>query len=106
MGYFNNYNLGEQMVFEGLVGLGVAFLLAPVFAEWAKLRHKAEKGFNWYAVAGVFFLFAATFGAVPSVGATGILGMVAPLGVVFEIIGWLFGLIGTIFVAYEMLLEK
>jgi len=94
------------MVFEGLVGLGVAFLLAPVFAEWAKLRHKAEKGFSWFAVAGAFFLFAATFAAVPSVGVTGILSVVAPLGTVFEIIGWLFALIGAVFIGYETLLEK
>jgi hypothetical protein len=94
------------MVFEQVLWLGVAFLLAPVFAEWAKLRHKAEKGFNWFAVAGAFFLFAAVFYGIPSVSAGGVLAVVAPLGQVFEIIGFLFALIGTIFVAYEALLEK
>jgi uncharacterized membrane protein HdeD (DUF308 family) len=94
------------MVFEQVLWLGLAFLLAPVFAEWAKLRHKAEKGFNWFAVAGAFFLFSAVFVGIPSVGTTGVLGVVAPLGQVFEIIGFLFALIGTIFIAYEALLEK
>jgi len=94
------------MVFEGLVGLGVAFLLAPVLAEWAKIRHKAEKGFNWFAVSGAFFLFAASF-TIPSISGSGaIISVVAPLGTVFEIIGWLFGLIGAVFIGYETLLEK
>jgi len=94
------------MVFEQVLWLGLAFLLAPVFAEWAKLRHKAEKGFNWFAVAGAFFLFSAVFAGVPSVMTGGVLAVVSPLGQVFEIIGFLFALIGTIFIAYEALLEK
>ena len=94
------------MVFEQVLWLGLAFLLAPVFAEWAKLRHKAEKGFNWFAVAGAFILFSAVFSGVPSLSAGGVLAVVAPLGQVFEIIGFLFALIGTIFIAYEALLEK
>lgn len=94
------------MVLEGLMYLGIAFLLAPVFAEWAKIRHKAEKGFNWFAVAGAFFLFAASF-AIPSIsGTSAIISVVAPLETVFEIIGWLFALIGAVFIGYETLLEK
>jgi len=92
------------MVFEGVVGLGIACLLAPAIAEFAKLRHKAEKGFSWMAVAGVFFLFSATFAYVPSM-----LGAVLTslyLAELFSVVGWVLALIGTLFVGYEMLFEK
>lgn len=94
------------MVFEGIVGLGVALLLAPAIAEYGKVRHKAEKGFNWLAVAGVMFIFAASF-AVPVIATEGAwLSAVKDVGPVFQILGWLFALIGVIFVGYEALLER
>lgn len=90
-------------IFEGLLGLGIALLLAPAIAEYAKIRNKAERGFNWLAVSGVFFLFAGTFDApVASVW----LGAIAPLGWVFQVLGWIVALIAAIFVAYEALLER
>ncbi|MFQ6056456.1 MAG: hypothetical protein ACE5J3_10805 [Methanosarcinales archaeon] len=96
------------MVFEGMVGLGIALLLAPAIAEYAKLRHKADKGFAWLAVAGVFFLFASSFAVATKVG-----GYIDPslatwgaIGSLFEVIGWILALIGTLFVGYEVLLEK
>jgi len=92
-----------MVLFEGLVGLGIACLLAPAIAEWAKFRGKADKGFNWIAVAGVFFLFAGVTGAATSL-APYLAGI--PVAAVFEILGWLFALIGTIFVGYEVLVEK
>jgi hypothetical protein len=95
------------MVFEGIVGLGVAMLLAPAIAEYAKLRHKAEKGFSWVATAGVFLIFSAAFTVLPSISSpTGWLSVVQPVGAIFEVVGWLFALIGVLFIAYEVLLEK
>jgi len=91
------------MVFEGVIGLGIACLLAPAIAEFAKLRHKAEKGFSWLAVAGVFFLFSATFATVTAV--VPMLGQLF-LEPLFQVIGWVLALIGTLFVGYEMLFEK
>lgn len=94
------------MVFEGLVGLGIACLLAPAIAEFGKFRKNAEKGFNWLAVAGVFFLFGGSFASVGALstylGASIVLG----LADLFSIIGWIFALIGTIFVGYEVLVER
>jgi len=96
------------MVLElsGLATLGIAFLLAVALAEWAKFRNKADKGFNWIALAGIWFLFAGTFSMVTSLGsylgATTFLG----IGSIFEIVGWIFALIGTLFAAYEVLVEK
>jgi hypothetical protein len=88
-------------LFEGTLGLGIGFLLAVAFAYYAKF--KAEKGFNWLGVAAVFFLFSAAF-AAPAVGKY--LSSVSILQEIFELLGWLFALIATVFVAYETLLEK
>ena len=89
-------------LFEGTLGLGVGFLLAVALAYYAKF--KAEKGFNWLGISAVFFLFSATF-AAPAVG-TYLGSNINFLRDIFELIGWLFALIATVFVAYETLLEK
>jgi len=87
----------------GVLEWGIALLLGVALAEYSKFRHKAEKGWSWIATAGVLFLFAGVFPAT----ITSFLTFGAyTLGTVFEVIGWLFALIGTLFVAYEVLLEK
>jgi hypothetical protein len=101
-----NFLLGEQWMalFDGTtLQLGVGFLLAVALAEYAKLRHKSEKGFAWLGVSAAFFLFSAAF-AAPAVGLY--LGSIAILQQIFELLGWLFALIAVIFVAYESLMEK
>ena len=94
------------MVFETLVDVGLALIAAVALAEWGKFRNKAEKGFNWLALGGVWLLFA---GVTISGGSTfTVLGNVPldQIGNIFGIIGWLFALIGTLFAAYEVLVEK
>jgi len=91
------------MVLDGLVGLGVALLLGTALAEYSKFRHKAEKGWNWLSLGGVLFLFAGSFSVAGSLG-----NIVGPaiwsgLSSLFEVVGWLFALIGAFFVAYEIL---
>jgi len=95
-----------MVLFEGVVGLGIACLLAPAIAEYAKLRSKADKGFAWVAVAGVMFLFAGTFSGATALNTYLGASIVGSLADLFAIIGWLFALIGTIFVGYEVLIEK
>lgn len=90
----------------GIISVGVALLLAPVLAEYAKLRHKADKGFAWLAVAGVFFLFTGTFTTAVTLGDYVGVATWGTIASIFEVIGWLLALIGTIFVGYEILLEK
>ena len=98
------FSLGEMMaVFEGTLGLGIALLLAVALAEYAKVRHKSEKGFSWLGVSAAFFLFSGAFTA-PAVGQY--LSQISILDGVFQLLGWLFALIAVIFVAYETLLEK
>jgi hypothetical protein len=95
------------MVFllEGLTGLGVAFLLGVALAEWAKFRVKAERGFNWIALAGVWFIFAGSL-QVSSLGNFIGAGTAAGIGSIFDVAGWIFALIGTLFVFYEVIVER
>ena len=97
---------GKMAVIEDLVLLGLAFLLAPVFAEYSRIRKKAEKGFNWLAAAGILFLFAGTMGTsiMPAT-------LAATLGELyirelFYVVGWVFALIGAVLGAYEVLAKK
>lgn len=87
------------MVAETLY-LGVGFLLAIALAQYAKV--KSTKGWQLIAVAAVLFLFSATW-AAPAV--EGYLASIALLRELFELLAWLFVLLGAIFVAYETLLE-
>jgi hypothetical protein len=103
------------MVFliEGLAGLGIASLMIVAFAEWGKFRAKAEKGFNWIGLAGIWFLFAgaieiasASSGAMPNIATYLGAGVTNSIFAIFQIVGWIFALIGTLFAAYEVLVEK
>ena len=94
------------MVFEGLIGVGVALLLGTALAEFSKFRHKSEKGWSWIALGGAWFLFAGTFTASSVGSLIGAPAVWAGIGQVFEVLGWLFALIGAVFVAYETLIVK
>ena len=91
-------------MWEGAVGLGIACLLAAAIAEYAKLRRRSERGFNWIAVAGIFFIFAGTF---PVSGLSTYIGgeLTGNLSGFFGLLGWIFALVGTLYVAYEILLR-
>jgi hypothetical protein len=93
------------MVFEGLVGLGVAILVGLALAEYAKWRAKAARGWSWLAVAAVWFIFAGALPLVPALSGVLVWGAYS-LADIFSVIGWIFALIGTLLVAYEVLVEK
>lgn len=94
------------LIFEGLTGLGIAAILVVALAEWGKFRMKAEKGFNWIALSGVWFLFAGTFTPGSILSAYLEPANWVTFGSIFEVVGWIFALIGTLFAAYEVLVEK
>jgi len=93
-------------IFGGLIDLGIAFLLAAVFAEYLKFRNVAKKGFNWLVLAGLLFLFAGTFTVTTTLSTY--LGFQVWKGLeqLFEILGWVFALVGTLFALYESFVEK
>ncbi len=85
------------------VWFAVATLLAPVFAEYAKIRVKAEKQFNFIAAAGIFFLLALGFNAsffTALAGGAEVWGMY-----LFEFLGWLFLLVGVLWAVFAGLLK-
>jgi len=90
-----------MVIFEGALGLGIGFLLAVALAQHAKI--KSGKGMQLIAVAGVLLLLSAAWG-ITAVG-TYLGTQINLLKEVFELLAWLFVLIGAIFVAYETLLE-
>ncbi len=78
-----------------LLWLGIALLLAPVFAEYGKIKKKGDKGFLWMGAGGALYFLAAAF-------KLGIVGMeMAELAwgaTLFSVIGLIVTLIGAIFV--------
>ncbi len=86
------------MVFEmTLLGIGLALLLAPAFAEWGKIRTKVDKAFMWIGTGGVMYLMAAVFsmGIGFDLGAN-IFGAAGWGVVIFSVIGLIAVLIGVV----------
>jgi hypothetical protein len=95
------------MVFAlNLVDVGVALMFIYALAEYAKYTRAARKGFSWLALSGVFLVFAGTFGVATTLGTYLGTAVWEGLGQLFEVLGWLFALIGTVFIAYEVLVER
>lgn len=94
------------MVFTALIDASVAVFILVALAQYAKIRDKSERGYNWLAAGGVLLLFAGLFAVAPALG--NLIGSTiwSGLGNVFEIVGWLFALVGVVFVAYETVVEK
>ncbi|MDD5416545.1 MAG: hypothetical protein PHU12_01060 [Candidatus Aenigmarchaeota archaeon] len=78
-----------------LTWLGIALLLTPIFAEYGKIRAKADKGFLWMGAGGALYLLAAAF-------KLGIDGMtLSALGwgaTLFSVVGLIVTLLGAVFV--------
>jgi thiosulfate reductase cytochrome b subunit len=95
------------MVFaQPLIDVGVAILVAYALAEYCKFTRKAEKGFSWLALGGVWLLFAGIFPVAATIGSYVGASVWTGISQIFEVIGWIFALIGVLFVAYEVLVQK
>ena len=86
-----------------VVWLGLVCLLAPAITQYAGVRKKAEKGYNWITIAGLMFILAGAFDPVTvtfwaTSGLTEIVGWGMQL---FQIIGWIFVLVGVLSVLFE-----
>ncbi|MEM5766201.1 MAG: hypothetical protein QW423_01005 [Candidatus Aenigmatarchaeota archaeon] len=90
-----------MVVFEGVLGLGVGFLLAVALAQYAKI--KMTRGWQLIAVAAALFLSAAAWSA-PAV-AVYISPQIGLVREAFELVAWLLVLIGALLVVYETLVE-
>ena len=95
------------MVFTTLIDASVAIFILIALAQYAKIRDKSDRGYGFLAAGGVILLFAALFSVAPAFGSAVRLSTVWDnIGGVFQIIGWLFALVGTFFVAYETVIER
>ena len=81
----------------------VATLLAPVFAEYAKIRVKAERQFNFIAAAGIFFLLSIGFTATFFMDLAGTAYLYGVY--LFEFLGWLFLLVGVLWAVFAGLMK-
>lgn len=86
-----------------LIWLGVICFLVPALAEHGGIRKMSTKGFNWVAIAGFMFLLAGTFSSSTlmfweSFATVALYGFK-----LFQIIGWIFILGGTIIAALDFL---
>jgi pilus assembly protein TadC len=89
-----------------LVDAGIGVLILVALAQYAKVRDKSEKGYNWLAAGGALLLFAGLFVAAPALGNLIGSGIWNGLGNLFQVVGWIFALVGVVFVAYETVIEK
>ena len=85
------------------IWLAIATMLAPVLAEYAKIRTKAERQYNFIAAAGIFFLVSIAFTANLF---TNMLGGSYIFGVyIFEFLGWLFLVVGAVWAVFSGLMK-
>ena len=87
------------MVFEGVVGLGVALLLAAALAEWAKYRQRRERAFRFLAGAGFLLVASGVFSLVPPFGEFA--SVYSGLRNLLELLGAVSALLGVVFLIYE-----
>ena len=79
------------------VWMGIALLLAPIFAEYGKIKKKGDKGFIWLGAGGALYLLAAAFEL--GIGTAFSIGEAATWGTtIFSVIGLIVTLIGAVFV--------
>lgn len=86
-----------------VVWFGLVCLLAPAIAKYAGISKKAKKGYGWITIAGLLFILAGAFDvATVTFWATSGLGEVAGWGLqLFQIIGWIFILVGVLSALFE-----
>jgi len=83
-------------MFEGIC-LGLGLLVSVAIGNYLRIR---SKGWNLLAAGGLLFLFSATWSA-PAV--SNYLYNITILKDGFELVGWLLVLMGSLFVAYDLL---
>lgn len=78
--------------------MGLACLLAPAISEYSGIRRKSERGFDWMALGGVMFLLVGAFETVTFWDASGFASTAVRASQIFQIIGWVFILMGSLVV--------
>jgi len=88
-------------IFGGLLDVVVVVFLVLVFAEYIKLRAKVDKPMKFLAASALMMLLAYSFGMSVF---TAYAGSVAAYGTqLFEILGWILLLVGTLWGTLELI---
>lgn len=88
-------------MFTGLLDLALVTFAILLFAEYAKIRSAAAQGFSLIAASGILFLLAASFAELSILQ---LFATAAGYGrLLFEGLGWLLLLAGTLKAAYALL---
>ena len=90
-----------MVVFGGHLDWVIVIFLVLVFAEYTKVRAKSAKGFGLIGGAAVFFLLAGSFASLGFMQLLTASGLAAVGQYLFEVIGFIFLLIGTIMLAID-----
>lgn len=87
--------------FGASLDLGIAIFFVAALAEYAKLRARIEKPLAFLAAGGAFFILHAAFETFswPGVNLSVLLRL-------FNTVGVLFALVGSILAAYKLVTEK
>ncbi len=92
------------MVFEsGLLDAGVAIIIAVALATYAKLK---SNGWNWLLVGAIFFLFAGAMLTATTLSKLVGPGVWSGIAAIFEVIGLIFAVVGTVLIGYESLVKR
>ncbi|MCD4739642.1 hypothetical protein K8R43_00460 [archaeon] len=83
-----------------LIGMAIAVFVLIVFAEYGKVRKKAERGFGLFAAGGMMFFLAATFNLE-------VLSIISNQGALygqylFQAFGLIFVFVGTIWASVDL----
>lgn len=87
-------------IFGGLLDVVVVVFLVLVFAEYIKLRAKVEKPMKFLAASALLLLLAYSFGMSVFAYAGGAAAYGTQL---FEILGWIMLLVGTLWGTLELI---
>jgi len=93
---------------EGLITLGIATVLVPVFFKYAGMEKNMERALGFLAGGGVLFLLAAAFSAsnLSFWGYANLTNVATNGTYLFEIVGWIFVLVGALLTSIRMLSSK
>jgi hypothetical protein len=87
----------------GVLEYAIVVFLVLVFAEYIKIRDKAEKQFNFIAAGVVWLLLAWTFGNLTVWGMVGTSVIYGQY--LFEFLGWILILIGALWAGIKLITE-
>ena len=102
MSYPDN-SLGDNKMFEGMIGFAIAILLGIALAEYAKIKKGLTKQFAWLTTGALLFFVAAVFDFWPTSQIR--FAMPAILPAIVEVLAFIAVVIGGLWAGYKLLFD-